>query len=116
MKLALLFSLCLSVSSAINTFHYGDPADGCMADESSVDPGGIYQSAVCAKACSSTADCPTDLPPGSTAVPMCANQLCVLNCGVSPPKCPGGKRGGVWGHREGRETVSHGDCVFELWG
>jgi len=64
--------------------HYGDPSAGCMADEKSVQITGVAGD-VCTPACAGTT-CPTDVPTGVTATPICAlqdtagNKYCILEC------------------------------------
>jgi len=67
--------------------HYGDPADGCEADETAVKVQGLTGS-FCSPDCKSAA-CPTDVPAGVTAAPQCALQgaagdkKCALICSPS---------------------------------
>ena len=58
------------VSSFANQTHYGNPADGCEADETAVQVTGLPGD-FCAPDCAK-APCPTDVPPGVTATPQCA--------------------------------------------
>merc|ERR1719345_503396 len=50
--------------------HYGNPANGCLADEQSEKVNGIAGD-FCSPSCSSSKPCPTDLPAGTTAAPQC---------------------------------------------
>ena len=66
--------------------HYGSPSDGCEEDEKSFQISGI-PGGVCARKCTDFLPCPTDVPDGVSATPMCAlqeaatgNQYCVLVC------------------------------------
>merc|ERR1711970_608986 len=67
--------------------HYGDPADGCEADEQAVQVQGLSGS-FCSPDCASAA-CPTDVPSGVTAAPQCAlksttgDKKCALICSPS---------------------------------
>merc|ERR1711959_508613 len=67
--------------------HYGDPADGCEADEQAVQVQGLSGS-FCSPDCASAA-CPTDVPSGVTAAPQCAlksttgDMKCALICSPS---------------------------------
>lgn len=69
-----------------NTVHYGDPKNGCMADEESVQIQGVSGD-VCTPKCSLLKKCPTDVPTGVTVAPQCALQdaatkskYCALIC------------------------------------
>ena len=83
------------VGSSKNTTHYGDPADGCLKDETAVQVqglGGDFCTPPCTGPLKST--CPTDVPKGVTAAPECALQdqgsgqgYCALVC------IPGGHSG-----------------------
>jgi len=74
-------------ATAISTLgHYGHPPDGCEKDELAFRFSEI-PGAVCAAKCTDFLPCPTDVPDGVTAVPMCALQdkqtgskYCVLIC------------------------------------
>lgn len=65
--------------------HYGSPAGGCEDDEKPFRIQGI-PGGVCSRKCTDFLPCPTDLPDGATANPMCAlqdqsgNKYCVLVC------------------------------------
>ena len=67
--------------------HYGPPPDGCEADEKAFQIQGI-PGGICAAKCTDFLPCPTDVPDGVTATPMCALQdqsglhYCVLLCQV----------------------------------
>merc|ERR1739848_4646 len=67
-----------------NTTHYGDPKNGCMADEEPVQIKGVSGD-VCTPKCKTNA-CPTDVPAGTTVEPSCALQTtagdkyCALMC------------------------------------
>merc|ERR1719421_1701757 len=67
--------------------HYGNPADGCEADEQAVRVQGL-SGTFCSPDCASAA-CPTDVPSGVTAKPQCALQSttgdkkCALICSPS---------------------------------
>merc|ERR1712010_144989 len=67
--------------------HYGDPADGCEADEQAVQVQGVA-GRFCSPDCASAA-CPTDVPSGVTAHPQCAlktttgDKKCALICSPS---------------------------------
>jgi len=67
--------------------HYGDPANGCEADEQAVKVQGLSGS-FCSPDCASAA-CPTDIPAGVTAAPQCAlksatgDKKCALVCSPS---------------------------------
>ena len=72
-----------------NTVHYGDPKNGCMADEESVQIQGVSGD-VCTPKCSLLKKCPTDVPTGVTVAPQCALQdaatkskYCALICSPS---------------------------------
>ena len=83
------------VGSSKNATHYGDPADGCLKDETAVQVqglGGDFCTPPCTGPLKST--CPTDVPKGVTAAPECALQdqgsgqgYCALVC------IPGGHSG-----------------------
>ena len=63
------------VGSSKNATHYGDPADGCLKDETAVQVqglGGDFCTPPCTGPLKST--CPTDVPKGVTAAPECALQ------------------------------------------
>eukprot|EP00746_Dinoflagellata_sp_MGD_P010939 gnl/MRDRNA2_/MRDRNA2_122782_c0_seq1.p1 gnl/MRDRNA2_/MRDRNA2_122782_c0~~gnl/MRDRNA2_/MRDRNA2_122782_c0_seq1.p1 ORF type:complete len:141 (-),score=26.75 gnl/MRDRNA2_/MRDRNA2_122782_c0_seq1:148-570(-) len=74
---------------AANTNHYGDPKDGCEADEQKMSLRGL-SGAFCSPPCKSN-ECPTDVPSGVTATPTCAlvlhppmyEQYCALVCSPS---------------------------------
>lgn len=55
-----------------NTNHYGNPAEGCMADEVAVRIQGV-DGGICAPTCNGFS-CPMDVPSGCTAKPQCALQ------------------------------------------
>ena len=66
--------------------HYGSPSDGCDEDEMSFQISGI-PGGVCSRKCTDFLPCPTDVPDGVSATPMCAlqdtstgNQYCILVC------------------------------------
>jgi hypothetical protein len=66
--------------------HYGSPATGCDDDEMAFQISGI-PGGVCARKCTDFLPCPTDVPDGVSATPMCAlqdpstgNQYCILVC------------------------------------
>ena len=67
--------------------HYGPPPDGCEADEKAFQISGI-PGGICAAKCTDFLPCPTDVPDGVTAAPMCALQdqsglhYCVLLCQI----------------------------------
>ena len=68
------------------TTHYGDPKQGCMSDEIAVQIQGVSGD-FCTPTCSLFTACPTDVPTGVTASPMCALQdassskkYCALIC------------------------------------
>ena len=73
--------------------HYGDPKDGCASDEISVQITGITGD-ICTPPCAGTT-CPTDVPAGVTATPVCAlkdptgKQYCILECTPSENKADG---------------------------
>jgi len=64
--------------------HYEDPADGCQADEEPVRVQGLKGS-FCSPVCK-RGQCPTDVPAGVTAEPVCAlsspsgEKRCALEC------------------------------------
>jgi len=61
--------------------HYEDPSQGsCRSDEKAVELTGV-PGAFCAPSCSSSAPCPTDVPDGASARPMC----CISTQGSAPP-------------------------------
>jgi hypothetical protein len=69
--------------------HYGDPAQGCLSDESVVKAAGVPDS-FCAPLCGSDGSCPQDKPTGVTANPQCAlkygsDEKCALVCAASLP-------------------------------
>lgn len=74
-----------SSSSSFLEEHYGSPGDGCEDDETAFRISGI-PGGVCSRKCTDFLPCPTDLPAGATATPMCAlqdqsgNKYCVLVC------------------------------------
>merc|ERR1712139_83822 len=106
MKYLLLAIVALSLSLTTVTFnpkllanptHYGDPKNGCMADEEPVKIQGVTGD-VCTPKCKNMA-CPTDTPKGTTVEPTCALQTsagdkyCALMCkkfGKSTGDCPSG--------------------------
>merc|ERR1712195_269314 len=67
--------------------HYGDPANGCEADEEAVQVQGL-SGKFCSPDCASAA-CPTDVPAGTTAAPQCAlktttgDKKCALICSAT---------------------------------
>merc|ERR1719390_581479 len=67
--------------------HYGNPADGCEADEQAVRVQGL-SGTFCSPDCASSS-CPTDVPSGVTAAPQCAlksttgDKKCALICSPS---------------------------------
>ena len=67
--------------------HYGDPANGCEADEQAVQVQGLSGD-FCSPDCKSAA-CPTDVPDGVTAHPQCVlktaagDKRCALICSPS---------------------------------
>merc|ERR1719240_830964 len=67
-----------------NQTHYGNPANGCLADEQAVRIQGL-SGTFCSPDCASAA-CPTDVPTGVTAHPQCAlkattgDKKCALIC------------------------------------
>ena len=73
-----------------NDAHYGNPKGGCLEDERNVTITGVGGD-LCAPIChpNATVPCPTDLPPGVTAIPKCELQFqdgtkgCVLVCSPS---------------------------------
>eukprot|EP00658_Telonema_sp_P-2_P059924 TRINITY_DN48_c0_g1_i6.p1 TRINITY_DN48_c0_g1~~TRINITY_DN48_c0_g1_i6.p1 ORF type:complete len:349 (-),score=69.93 TRINITY_DN48_c0_g1_i6:272-1318(-) len=76
-----------AIKAAAAQTHYGDPANGCEADEEAVQVQGI-SGKFCSPDCASAA-CPTDVPSGVTAAPQCALQTttgdkrCALICSAS---------------------------------
>ena len=100
--LALSMSIEISTVSIIPEFlprlnptHYGNPTGGCLTDEVAVQIQGLTGDA-CIPACAS-GSCPTDVPTGTTASPVCAlqdpsgNQYCALICqGPYTGNCPTG--------------------------
>jgi len=69
--------------------YYGNPADGCRADEVAVGVRGVTGS-FCSPACSRHISCPRDSRAGVAATPSCslfvgAERRCVLKC--SPGEC-----------------------------
>ncbi len=69
-----------------NQSHYGDPKQGCLSDEISVQIQGVTGD-FCTSACTVVKACPTDVPATCTATPMCALQeqttkkkYCALIC------------------------------------
>lgn len=70
--------------------HYENPKDGCQSDESDVHVVG-FAGSFCAPSCSAGA-CPTDVPEGVTASPVCAfrgqsgDRKCGLRC-TSQEQC-----------------------------
>merc|ERR1740117_204633 len=100
------FSLSLSGSIAAQAVsgpfvdHYEDPSQGsCRSDEKAIELTGI-PGAFCAPSCSTTAPCPTDVPDGASARPMCCistsgsatPSLCALICSptAASSQCPDG--------------------------
>ena len=64
--------------------HYGDPFDGCLSDEISVQVEGI-PGKICTPECLSNGSCPTDVPTDVTAKPECVltsglSSYCALVC------------------------------------
>jgi len=66
--------------------HYGSPSEGCEKDERSFQINGIPDGE-CSTKCTDFLPCPTDVPDGVTATPMCAlqdpstgSQYCILVC------------------------------------
>mmetsp|Transcript_20966 Transcript_20966/g.59831 ORF Transcript_20966/g.59831 Transcript_20966/m.59831 type:complete len:183 (+) Transcript_20966:622-1170(+) len=66
--------------------HYGPPPGGCEDDETAFQISGIA-GGVCSAKCTDFLPCPTDVPAGVTATPMCAlengntgDKYCVLIC------------------------------------
>jgi len=80
--------------STPSSTHYGDPKNGCMSDEKSIQITGVAGDA-CSPACTGVfkTKCPTDVPTGTTAEPKCALQdtsgdkYCILEC-TSDEHCP----------------------------
>ena len=74
------------VGGAANPTHYGDPkpAGSCQSDELAIQVTGVAGD-FCSPSCTSAA-CPTDVPTGVTANPLCALQTstgdkyCALIC------------------------------------
>lgn len=100
MRLSLLLSFVFasSVSASLDLFgttqtpfftdassHYGDPKDGCMPDEQMFKIQGI-EGDLCTPECDASGQCPSDVPAGVTAHPMCGlssptgEKYCVLLC------------------------------------
>lgn len=65
--------------------HYGNPEDGCQADEKMFQIQGV-DGDLCTPQCDEAGQCPTDVPEGVTARPLCGlktqdgTQYCVLLC------------------------------------
>merc|ERR1712032_1640502 len=83
---------------AANGTHYGNPANGCQADEKAVQVQGVTGD-FCSPPCSATTPCPTDVPPGTTVKPQCALEvqgsssptMCALICiPIEKKGCPTG--------------------------
>lgn len=79
-------------SSVAASTHYGNPAEGCMADEVAVHIQGV-KGAICSPKCTSGA-CPSDEPAGTDATPQCllqdagsGNKYCALAC-TKATTCP----------------------------
>uniref|UniRef100_A0A7S2TZ59 Uncharacterized protein n=1 Tax=Lotharella oceanica TaxID=641309 RepID=A0A7S2TZ59_9EUKA len=94
-----------------NGTHYGDPADGCLSDEVAVQIEGISGD-FCTPTCNLFKPCPTDVPPGVTASPMCALQdastgqkYCALICS------PGG--GNMCGDATCKAISGIGICTYD---
>merc|ERR1711862_300828 len=75
--------------------HYGNPAQGCRSDEVAGRIGGA-NGQICLPSCRS-GQCPSDVPQGTTATPMCViqdqsgHQYCGLICsGIATGTCPQG--------------------------
>eukprot|EP00928_Gymnodinium_smaydae_P001163 TRINITY_DN1042_c0_g1_i3.p1 TRINITY_DN1042_c0_g1~~TRINITY_DN1042_c0_g1_i3.p1 ORF type:complete len:329 (-),score=42.34 TRINITY_DN1042_c0_g1_i3:111-1097(-) len=81
----LLESAVSAVLVGANPTHYGNPKNGCEADEQAVRVQGLPGD-MCSPPCSSSNTCPTDEPQGVTARPQCALQspsggkFCALIC------------------------------------
>jgi len=79
-----------TTSAAFEHFlkHYGSPSAGCEDDENSFQISGI-PGGVCARKCADFLPCPTDVPKGVSATPMCAlqdqsgNKYCILVCSTT---------------------------------
>lgn len=87
-----------TVALAASGTHYGNPANGCQADEEAVQVQGLSGD-FCSPKCSSTTPCPTDVPAGTTVKPQCALEvqgssspsMCALICSpLKPGGCPTG--------------------------
>merc|ERR1719424_661057 len=80
----------LAVNSNTTGTHYGDPKDGCEADEQAVQVQGLAGD-FCSPKCTAFGACPKDIPSGVTAKPECALQTptggkyCALICSPSLP-------------------------------
>jgi len=91
--------------------HYGDPSAGCMADEKAVQITGVAGD-VCTPACAGTT-CPTDVPSGVTATPVCAlqdptgNKYCILEC------TPGQKEDTQCGTASCKSVQGVGICTYD---
>merc|ERR1712146_45074 len=70
--------------------YYGVPP--CRSDEQNVDMGGTQ---ICSPYCSDNDPCPTDVPAGTTATPVCSDnaeandRICFLTC-TEEQSCPAG--------------------------
>jgi len=68
-----------------NPTHYGDPSTGCESDEEAVRVQGLAGD-FCSPKCDSSGSCPSDVPKGDSATPMCAlrtptgDKYCALTC------------------------------------
>ena len=91
--------------------HYGDPSAGCMADEKAVQITGVAGD-VCTPACAGTT-CPSDVPSGVTATPVCAlqdptgNKYCILEC------TPGQKNDAQCGTATCKSVQGVGICTYD---
>ena len=90
-RILLEHSLVEPAAAATDTLleHYGSPTTGCDDDEMAFQISGI-PGGVCARKCTDFLPCPTDVPDGVSATPMCAlqdpstgDQYCILVCSSS---------------------------------
>jgi hypothetical protein len=78
------------VDPIISTSHYGNPANGCMADEVVTNVTG-FSGSICSPSCYIDGTCSADVPEGVTATPNCTlteygatlPSLCALECTTS---------------------------------
>ena len=85
----------LTYMDSAATTHYGNPADGCMSDETILDVLGV-SGYICVPECSGNmvnGTCPTDVPEGVTAVPKCVlegdngDYYCAVVCNATESPC-----------------------------